>query len=112
MEQNSEIVIYQTTENETRIQTRLQDETVWLTQEQMALLFGKGRSTIAEHIGNIFKEGELNEKEVCRNFRHTNQRFCGVYYTCLQHFFGDKIMKRILSNTKNLSIFLFIRYLL
>ncbi len=73
MEQDSEIIIYQTTDNETRIQTRLQDETVWLTQEQMAELFGKGRSTITEHIGNIFKEGELDEKVVCRFFRHTTQ---------------------------------------
>ena len=39
----------------------------------MAILFGKSRTTITEHIGNIFKEGELNEKEVCRNFRHTSQ---------------------------------------
>jgi hypothetical protein len=73
MEHNSEIIIYQTADNETRIQTRLQDETVWLTQEQMAELFGKGRTTITEHIGNIFKEGELNEKEVCRYFRHTTR---------------------------------------
>ena len=73
MEQNSEIIIYQTADNETRIQTRLQDETVWLTQGQMAELFGKGRTTITEHINNIFKEGELNEKEVCRDFRHTTR---------------------------------------
>ena len=73
MEQNSEIIIYQTADNETRIQTRLQDETVWLTQEQMAELFGKGRTTITEHISNIFKEAELNEKEVCRHFRHTTR---------------------------------------
>jgi len=73
MEHSSEIIIYQTSNNETRIQTRLQDETVWLTQEQMAELFGKGRTTITEHIGNIFKEGELDEKVVCRNFRHTTK---------------------------------------
>ena len=48
-------------------------ETVWLTQEQMATLFGKARSTIAEHIAHIFEEGELDEKVVCRNFRHTTQ---------------------------------------
>jgi len=42
---------------------QLEDETVWLTQDQMAVLFGKGRTTITEHIGNIFKERELNEKE-------------------------------------------------
>ncbi len=73
MKQNSEIIIYQTADNETRIQTRLQDETVWLTQEQMAELFGKGRTTITEHVGNIFTEGELNEKEVCQHFRHTSR---------------------------------------
>ena len=69
--QQSEIIIYQTADNETKIQTRLEDETVWLTQEQMAQLFGKGRTTITEHIGNIFREGELHEKVVCRDFRHT-----------------------------------------
>lgn len=69
----SEIVIYQTADDKIRIQTRLEDETVWLTQEQMAQLFGKGRTTITEHIGNIFKESELEEQLVCRDFRHTTQ---------------------------------------
>lgn len=68
-----EIVIYQSNEGNIKIDVRLQDETVWLNQEQMALLFGKGRSTIAEHILNIFKEEELDEKVVCRKFRHTTQ---------------------------------------
>ena len=72
-QQHSEIVIYQTADNETRIQTRLQDETVWLSQEQMALLFGKDRTTINRHINNIFKEGELNEKVVCAFFTHTRK---------------------------------------
>ena len=69
MEQNSEIIIYQTEANETRIQTRLHDETVWLTQEQMAILFGKAKSTINEHIKNIYSEEELNESQtfVTRN---------------------------------------------
>jgi hypothetical protein len=52
---------------------RLDDETVWLTQAQMAELFGKARTTITEHIQNVFKEGELDENVVCRNFRHTKQ---------------------------------------
>ena len=59
MEQTSEILIYQTEDNETRIETRLLDETVWLTQQQMAELFAKDKRTISEHIGNIYKEGEL-----------------------------------------------------
>lgn len=50
---------------------RLENKTVWLTQEQIALLFSKGRSTITEHINNIFKEGELEKEKVCRKIRHT-----------------------------------------
>jgi len=68
---NSEILIYQNQEGNIKIDVRLEEETVWLTQEQMATLFGKGRSTITEHILNVFKEGEVNEEVVCRNFRLT-----------------------------------------
>ena len=70
---DTEILIYETEDGETKIQTRLENETVWLSQVQMAELFGKGRSTITEHINNLFKEGELDEELVCRNFRHTTQ---------------------------------------
>jgi hypothetical protein len=70
---NSEILIYQNSEGSIKIDVRLEEETVWLTQAQMAELFGKGRTTITEHIQNVFKEGELDEKVVCRNFRHTTQ---------------------------------------
>lgn len=70
---NNEIVIYQTADGTPGIEVRVENETVWLTQAQMALLFGKGRTTITEHILNIFEEGELDEKVVCRNFRHTTQ---------------------------------------
>ena len=71
MENNSQIIIYQTEDGLTKIETRLEDETVWLTQTQLADLFQKSRVTITEHIGNIFKEGELQEDSVCRKFRHT-----------------------------------------
>jgi hypothetical protein len=70
---NSELIIYQTEDGQTKIQTRLENETVWLTQAQMATLFSKGRSTITEHIGNIFKEGELVKEMVSRKIRHTTQ---------------------------------------
>lgn len=56
-----EILIYQNQEGNIKIDVRLQEETVWLTQDQMAVLFGKAKSTINEHIKNIFEEGELNE---------------------------------------------------
>lgn len=69
----SEILIYQNKDGNIKIDVRLEEETVWLTQEQMAALFGKGRSTITEHITNIFSEGELEEHVVCRNFRRTTQ---------------------------------------
>ncbi len=70
---NSEILIYQNPDGNIKIDVRLQDETVWLTQAQMAQLFGKDKRTISEHIGNIFKEGELDEKVVVRKFRTTTQ---------------------------------------
>ena len=70
---DSQILIYQTDDGKTNIETRLENETVWLTQAQIATLFGKGRSTITEHIGNIFKEGELDKELVRRKFRHTTQ---------------------------------------
>jgi hypothetical protein len=69
----SEILIYQNSEGNIKIDVRLDDETVWLTQAQMAELFGKARTTITEHIQNVFKEGELDENVVCRNFRQTTQ---------------------------------------
>jgi hypothetical protein len=68
---DSEILIYQNTEGNIKVDVRLEEETVWLTQAQIATLFGKGRSTITEHIANVFKEGELDEKVVCRDFRLT-----------------------------------------
>ena len=67
----SQIIIYKTESGETKIDVRFEDETVWLSQDEMARLFDKGRSTITEHISNIFKENELVEKSVCREFRRT-----------------------------------------
>jgi len=67
----SEFIIFKTEDEQVSVDVRLEDETVWLMQQHMAFLFDKGRTTISEHIKNIFKEGELDEKVVCRNFRHT-----------------------------------------
>jgi hypothetical protein len=68
---SSEIIIYENQDGNIKIDVRLEEETVWLTQEQIAVLFGKGRSTVTEHIGNVFKEGELKEEVACRHFRLT-----------------------------------------
>jgi hypothetical protein len=59
---NNQIILYQTADGETKLEVKLQDETVWLTQAQMADLFQKDVSTISRHIGNIFSEGELVEE--------------------------------------------------
>ncbi len=67
MKDNS-LLIYQSKDGQMKIDVRLEGETVWLTQEQIAVLFGKAKSTINEHIKNIFKEGELEEQEVTQKF--------------------------------------------
>lgn len=67
----SKLVIYQSEDGQAKIDVHFEDETAWLTQDQMAELFDKGRSTIAEHIQNIYSEKELDEKAVCREFRRT-----------------------------------------
>ncbi len=69
--QRGEIILYQTADGRTKIDVKLENETVWLTQTQLCLLFDKSKSTISEHISNIFKEGELVEESVVRNFRTT-----------------------------------------
>ena len=68
MEQNSEIIIYTDSDGTTKLQVQLEDETVWLTQDQMAMLFGKAKSTINEHIKNIYIEGELEETQTLKKF--------------------------------------------
>ena len=70
---NSEILLYQTEDGQTKIDVRLEEETVWLSQAQMGELFQKERSVITKHIKNIFEEGELQEDLVCANFAHTTQ---------------------------------------
>jgi hypothetical protein len=70
-ENKGEIIIYQSEDGNVQLDVRLQDETVWLTQDQLSILFGKAKSTISEHISNIFNEGELDESVVVRKFRIT-----------------------------------------
>jgi len=67
----AEFLVFTRQAGEDGIEVRVQDETVWLTQKLMGVLFDKGRSTITEHLQNIFETGELDEKAVCRDFRHT-----------------------------------------
>ena len=71
MKTENQIEIYQANDGSTQINVQFEQDTVWLTQAQMAELFGKGRTTITEHIQNVFTEGELLEEVVCRDFRLT-----------------------------------------
>ncbi len=72
-EQNSPIIIYQSADGQTTIDVKMEQETVWLTQAQMAELFQKDRTVIGRHIRNIFKEGELEESLVSAKFAHTKK---------------------------------------
>ena len=79
----SQIVIYKTPSGETKIDVRFDGDTVWLTQEAISELFEKGRSTVAEHIQNIFTDKELPQNSVCREFRRTakdNKEYLVQYY--------------------------------
>ena len=69
---NNEIIIYQTDDGTTKIDVRMEDETVWLTQAQMSELFGRDRSVITKHINNIFEEGELEENSNVQNLHIAN----------------------------------------
>ena len=68
MDTNNQIVVYQTADNQTQIEVHMENETVWLTQAQMAELFQKDRTVISRHIRNVFNEGELDESLVCAKF--------------------------------------------
>lgn len=68
---NNEIVIYRSEDGKTRLDVKLEGDTVWLSQQQMSELFEKDRTVIGRHIRNIFKEGELQESLVCAKFAHT-----------------------------------------
>ena len=70
---NNQLIIYQTEDGKIKIETHFENETVWLNIEQISELFQRDRIVISKYIGNILKEGELNENLVCANFAHTTQ---------------------------------------
>jgi hypothetical protein len=79
----SQLLFYQAPDGRTRLEVRLQGETVWLTQAQMAELFQRERSVITKHIRNLFEEGELAENSVCANYAQTaadGKTYQTVYY--------------------------------
>ena len=65
---NGEIIIYRTEDGRTQLEVRLENENVWLSQQQMSKLFQTSRTNIVEHIKHIFEEGELEENSTCQIF--------------------------------------------
>ncbi len=70
---NGNILIYQTEDGLTHIDVRMEQDTVWLTQQQMAELFQTSRTNVVEHIQHIYDEGELEQDSTCRKFRQVQQ---------------------------------------
>lgn len=73
MNENNHIIIYQSEDGKTHIEVKLEENTVWLTQQQMADLYQTSRSNVTEHLLHIYEEGELEEKATCRKFRQVRQ---------------------------------------
>ena len=76
-----DILLYKTTDGNIKLDVRLQDDSVWVTQEHLAQLFGKAKSTINEHIGNIYKEGELEKEQTTQKIGNSEfQQKAPLYY--------------------------------
>lgn len=73
MDEKGNIIIYQSEDGAVRLDVRLEDNTVWLTQQQMADLYGSSRTNVVEHIKHIYEDRELEEKTTCRKFRQVRQ---------------------------------------
>ena len=86
------IIIYQNKEGNIKLDVHLQDESVWVTQEQMAHLFGKTKSPISEHIKNVFEEGELDRLATVRNFRTVRKEGARTVERGLEHYNLDVII--------------------
>ena len=99
-EKRNEIILF---ENQgVKLEVNLKDETVWLTQEQMSKLFGKAKSTINEHIKNIYKENELEENETMTKFGNSE------FSDKPTNYYNLNLRKSILSQLQYYMIKLFI----
>ena len=83
MDLNDKIVIYRTADGQTTVDVRMDGDTVWLSQAQMAELFQKDRTVIGRHINNIYKEHELERETTCANFAHVGKDADQTYQTAL-----------------------------
>ena len=83
MENKGNVLIYETADGTTQLDVRLENETVWLSQEQMAQLFQKDRTVIGRHIRNAIQEGEIEESITCAKFAHMGVDGDQTYTTTL-----------------------------
>ncbi|MCC5814372.1 MAG: virulence RhuM family protein [Leptospira sp.] len=88
----SQFLLYQNPSGDIQIDVRLEDETVWLTQAQICELFQKSKSTISEHIKNVFEEGELEPRATVRNFRTVQKEGVRQVERDLEHYNLDVII--------------------
>ena len=101
--QNGEIILYQP-DSSIRLEVRMEEDTVWLTQAQMAVLFGTQRSAITKHLNNIYKSGEIEREPTCSILEHVGQKGTRLYHTTYYNL--DAILSvgyRV--NSKNATIF-------
>ena len=80
LRQNGEIILYQP-DNSIRLEVRMEEETVWLTQAQMAMLFGTQRAAITKHLNNIYQSGEIDMETTCSKMEHVGQNGSRLYTT-------------------------------
>lgn len=92
MSHESEILIYQSPDGNTKVDVKLEGETVWLTLNQLAELFQKAKSTVSEHISNVFEEGELTEEATVRNFRTVQMEGARTVTRDVEHYNLDVII--------------------
>lgn len=81
------MIIYTSIDGQTKIDVRLEDETLWLTQAQMCELYQTSKSNVSEHIKHIFEEGELDKEAVVRKFRTTEYNNQENVYLCTEWFY-------------------------
>ena len=92
MKEQNQIEMYQANDGSTQINVQFEEETVWLTQDQMATLFGKARSTITEHILNVFSEKELEQKATSRKYRQVRKEGNRTVEREVEHYNLDVII--------------------
>ncbi|NBK94383.1 hypothetical protein D5278_21000 [bacterium 1XD21-13] len=109
MDNCGEILIYQSEDGLTKIEVKIQDETVWLTQQQMADLFQTSRTNVVEHIAHIYEEFELDENSTCRKFRQVRKegnrevsREISYYNLDMIISLGYRVKSRIATNFRRL----------